>query len=131
MLHTAAYGVLEHSMEYFEQSLMQESACTFTYVPQSVKELVELLTSNNINIDVDTLMEMGVRRYAFGTIVDKDLIGSVQTSPSQPPIPKETISNNYNDKETRMHTFLSLKVGGISCRVRSAVLRWQRNTRQP
>ena len=77
MLHTTSYGVLDHSMEYFEQSKIKERACTFMYAPQSVKELVELLTSTNINIDVGTLMEMWVGRYAFGTIVDKELTGFV------------------------------------------------------
>ena len=55
---------------------------TFNFAPQTVRDLAGMLIDSGITVQQEVLMEMGIRRYAIGLIIDKELGSVVQYSNS-------------------------------------------------
>ena len=52
---------------------MKTSAMTFNFAPQTVREIAGMLIDSGSTVQQDVMMEMGIRRYAIGPIIDKEL----------------------------------------------------------
>ena len=76
-MHINSYLTLDYATEYLDKVKVKTSAMTFNFAPQTVRDLADMLIDSGITVQQDVLMDMGIRRYAIGIIIDKEL-GSVR-----------------------------------------------------